>query len=112
MNRRGNRNPLDLKIDELSPEAISILKQHKGLHLIVPHINGSLPEAIHELLELDFFQLKDSRPNETQLTITFQGNNAQLRLNGGVYDAQKPKAPPKPGITDESMDEMLEWAMF
>jgi hypothetical protein len=82
------RNPLDHKIDALTAEAAKRLSDFRGIKLVVPGATAvyQLPSEIRELVHGGFFEVaKDQAPGELTLVITFDGNNAQLRINSGIY---------------------------
>jgi hypothetical protein len=82
------RNPLDHKIDALTAEAAKLLSDHRGLYTVVPGAEAvyQLPSELRELVHGGFMEVaKEQRPGELKLVITFDGNNAQLRINSGIY---------------------------
>lgn len=81
-------NTLDERLDRLSQEARSALGEFRGLHMVIPATGPKVGLAPHirELIQRGFFRYADPQPaEEFKLTITADGNSAQLRLNSGLW---------------------------
>ena len=85
------RNPLDFKIDALSPAALRRLQTWDG----VSHTYRELTPWLRELMEAGFAANAGGSYGingvqlEWKVALTFDGKNAQLRVNSGIYQHHK-----------------------
>jgi len=106
------RDPLDFKIDALSPAAGVALARWDG----VTHTYREITPWMRELLDGGFVQHVGGRVQlpDYDLAITFDGNNAQLRINSGIYAHHK-AIYEKRAERDAAVDAMAGaplWGMF
>jgi hypothetical protein len=98
------RNPIDFRIDQLSPAALEGLQFFKG----VACADNPLSTPVYEELVAHGFVTKKG---ELIDALSFDGHNAQLRVNSGIYHHHK-AIYAKRAARDAAMEEMRDLAIF